>query len=260
MTEITKTESSDVEFKVTKEIDPFKSRKEQSEMKIKMALPKGSLQDSTLELMRKAGFRCSVSSRSYFPWVDDEELELMMIRAQEIARYVEDEVFDAGLTGKDWIVETGADVVEVAELVYAKQSRQPLRWVLAVPESSEIQTIQDLEGKRIASEVVNITENYLNKHGVNAKVEFSWGATEAKAPDLVDAIVEITETGGSIRANNLRVLEILMQSTTRLIANRKSWGGSSQAAQDREHRHAAQGCHAGGGNGWPQDEREAYGS
>ena len=173
--------------------------------------------------MRKAGFRCSVSSRSYFPWVDDEELELMLIRAQEIARYVEDEVFDAGLTGKDWIVETGADVVEVAELVYAKQSRQPLRWVLAVPESSEIQTIQDLEGKRIASEVVNITETYLKKHGVNAKVEFSWGATEAKAPDLVDAIVEITETGGSIRANKLRVLDTLMQSTTRLIANRKSW-------------------------------------
>ena len=192
-------------------------------MKIKMALPKGSLQDSTLELMRKAGFRCSVSSRSYFPWVDDEELELMLIRAQEIARYVEDEVFDAGLTGKDWIVETGADVVEVAELVYAKQSRQPLSWVLAVPESSDIQTIQDLEGKRIASEVVNITETYLKKHGVNAKVEFSWGATEAKAPDLVDAIVDITETGGSIRANKLRVLDTLMQSTTRLIANRTSW-------------------------------------
>jgi len=192
-------------------------------MLVKLALPKGSLQDSTLDLMRKAGFQCSMSSRSYLPWVDDEEMELMLIRAQEIARYVEDEVFDAGLTGKDWIVETGADVVEVTELVYAKQSRQPLRWVLAVPESSDICTVQDLEGKRIATEVTRITENYLQKHGVSAKVEFSWGATEAKAPDLVDAIVEVTETGGSLRANKLRVLDTLMESTTRLIANRKSW-------------------------------------
>ena len=192
-------------------------------MLIKLALPKGSLQESTLELLRKAGFHCTVSSRSYFPWVDDDELEIMLIRAQEIARYVEDDVFDVGLTGKDWIVETGADVVEVTELVYAKNTRKPLRWVLAVPEASEIRTIQDLEGKRIASEVVNITEAYLKKHGVNAKVEFSWGATEAKAPDLVDAIVDITETGGSLRANKLRVLDTLMQSTTRLIANKKSW-------------------------------------
>lgn len=192
-------------------------------MLIKLAIPKGSLQESTLELMRKAGFHCAVSSRSYFPWVDDNELEVMLIRAQEIARYVEDHVFDAGLTGKDWILETNADVVEVADLVYAKQSRQPLRWVLAVPESSDIRTVQDLEGKRIASEVVNITERYLNENGVNAKVEFSWGATEAKAPDLVDAIVEVTETGGSLRANKLRVLDTLMQSTTRLIANKQSW-------------------------------------
>ena len=192
-------------------------------MLIKLAIPKGSLQESTLELMRKAGFHCTVSSRSYFPWVDDNELEVMLIRAQEIGRYVEDHVFDAGLTGKDWILETNADVVEVADLVYAKQSRQPLRWVLAVPESSDIRTVQDLEGKRIASEVVNITERYLNENGVNAKVEFSWGATEAKAPDLVDAIVEVTETGGSLRANKLRVLDTLMQSTTRLIANKQSW-------------------------------------
>ena len=192
-------------------------------MLIKLAIPKGSLQESTLELMRKAGFHCTVSSRSYFPWVDDNELEVMLIRAQEIGRYVEDHVFDAGLTGKDWILESNADVVEVADLVYAKQSRQPLRWVLAVPESSDIRTVQDLEGKRIASEVVNITERYLNENGVNAKVEFSWGATEAKAPDLVDAIVEVTETGGSLRANKLRVLDTLMQSTTRLIANKQSW-------------------------------------
>ena len=192
-------------------------------MLIKLAIPKGSLQESTLELMRKAGFHCTVSSRSYFPWVDDNELEVMLIRAQEIGRYVEDHVFDAGLTGKDWILETNADVVEVADLVYANQSRQPFRWVLAVPESSDIRTVQDLEGKRIASEVVNITERYLNENGVNAKVEFSWGATEAKAPDLVDAIVEVTETGGSLRANKLRVLDTLMQSTTRLIANKQSW-------------------------------------
>ena len=192
-------------------------------MLIKLALPKGSLQESTLELIRKAGFHCTVSNRSYFPWVDDDELEVMLIRAQEIARYVEGEVFDAGLTGKDWIVETGSDVVEVADLVYAKQSRKPLRWGLAVPESSDIHCVQDLEGKRIATEVVNITKNYLEKNGVNAKVEFSWGATEAKAPDLVDAIVEVTETGGSLRANKLRVLDTLLTSTTRLIANKNSW-------------------------------------
>ena len=192
-------------------------------MLIKLALPKGSLQESTFELMRKAGFHCTVSSRSYSPWVDDEELEIMLIRAQEIARYVEDGVFDAGLTGKDWIVETGADVVEAAELVYAKHTRRPLRWVLAVPESSDIHSVQDLEGKRIASEVVNITEAYLKKHGVSAKVEFSWGATEAKAPALADAIVEITETGGSIKANKLRVLDTLLISTNRLIANKSSW-------------------------------------
>ena len=192
-------------------------------MKLKLALPKGSLQDSTMELMRKAGYHCSISSRSYLPWIDDEELEAMLIRAQEIARYVEDGVFDAGLTGKDWIVETKADVVEVVDLVYAKQTRQPFRWVVAVPENSDIKTIQDLEGKRIASEVVNITESYLKKHGVNAQVEFSWGATEAKAPDLVDAIVDGTETGGSLRANKLRILDTIMYSSNKLIANKTSW-------------------------------------
>jgi ATP phosphoribosyltransferase len=192
-------------------------------MKLKLALPKGSLQDSTMELMRKAGYHCSISSRSYLPWIDDEELEAMLIRAQEIARYVEDGVFDAGLTGKDWIVETKADVVEVVDLVYAKQTRQPFRWVVAVPENSDINTIQDLEGKRIASEVVNMTESYLKKHGVNAQVEFSWGATEAKAPDLVDAIVDGTETGGSLRANKLRILDTIMYSSNKLIANKTSW-------------------------------------
>ena len=192
-------------------------------MQLKLALPKGSLQDSTLELMRKAGFHCTINSRSYFPWIDDEELEVMLIRAQEIARYVEDGVFDAGLTGKDWIVETSADVVEVVDLVYAKQTRQPFRWVVAVPESSDIKTIQDLEGKRIATEVIHITEMYLKEHGINARVEFSWGATEAKAPDLVDAIVDGTETGGSLRANKLRILDTIMYSTNKLIANKKCW-------------------------------------
>ena len=192
-------------------------------MKLKLALPKGSLQDSTLELMRKAGYHCTVSSRSYFPWIDDEELEGMLIRAQEIARYVEDGVFDAGLTGKDWIMETGADVVEVADLVYAKQTRQPFRWVVAVPENSDIKTVYDLEGKRIASEIVNLTKTYLDRHGVSAHIEFSWGATEAKAPELADAVVDGTETGGSLRANNLRVIDTIMESSNKLIANKESW-------------------------------------
>ncbi|MBM3264095.1 MAG: ATP phosphoribosyltransferase [candidate division Zixibacteria bacterium] len=192
-------------------------------MKLKMALPKGSLQDSTLELMRKAGFHFTISTRSYFPWIDDDELEAMLIRSQEIARYVEDGVFDAGLTGMDWIIESGADVVEAAELVYSKQSRQPYRWVIAVPENSEIRTIKDLQGKRIATEIVNTTKTFLAKHGVEANIEFSWGATEAKAPDLVDAIVDGTETGGSLRANKLRILDTLLVSTTRLIANKASW-------------------------------------
>lgn len=192
-------------------------------MKLRMALPKGSLQDSTMELMRKAGFHCTISTRSYFPWIDDEELEPMLIRAQEIARYVEDGVFDFGLTGQDWIVESGANVLEVADLVYSKQTRQPFRWVVAVPENSAIRTVQDLQGKRIATEIVNTTKAYLAKHGVTAHVEFSWGATEAKAPDLVDAIVDGTETGGSLRANKLRILDTVLHSSTRLIANKTSW-------------------------------------
>jgi ATP phosphoribosyltransferase len=191
--------------------------------KLKIGLPKGSLQEATFNLMDKAGFHFSINMRSYFPSIDDDEIEAMLIRAQEMAKYVEDGVFDLGLTGEDWILETRADVIRVAELVYAKQSMRPVRWVLAVHEDSSIKTVKDLEGKRIATEVVNITKDYLARHGVNAEVEFSWGATEVKAPDLVDAIVEVTETGSSLRANHLRIVDTVLQSTTKLIANRTSW-------------------------------------
>jgi ATP phosphoribosyltransferase len=190
---------------------------------LKLGLPKGSLQEATLTLMHKAGFHFSVNERSYFPSIDDEEIEAMLLRAQEIPRYVEDGVFDAGLTGRDWILENGIDIVEVADLVYAKQSMRPVKWVLAVHEDSPAKRVQDLEGCRIATEVVNITKKYLRKHGVNAIVEFSWGATEVKAPDLVDAIVEVTETGSSLRANHLRILDVVLESTTKLIANKASW-------------------------------------
>ncbi len=191
--------------------------------KLKLGLPKGSLQEFTLQLMSKAGFNFSVSSRSYFPSVDDEELEAMLIRAQEIARYVEDGVFDAGLTGYDWIIENGVDVVSVCDLIYSKQSMRKVKWVLAVHENSPVKTVKDLEGKRIATEVVGITKEYLKKHGVHATVEFSWGATEVKTPDLVDAIVEVTETGGSLRANKLRIVDVVLESNTKLIANKQSW-------------------------------------
>jgi ATP phosphoribosyltransferase len=192
-------------------------------MKIKLGLPKGSLQDATLGLFHKAGYNFSVSQRSYFPSIDDPELEAMLIRAQEMARYVQDGVFDAGLTGKDWIVENGADVVEVADLVYAKQSMRAVRWVLAVPNDCGVNSVKDLEGKKIATEVVNIAQRYLDENGVTAEVEFSWGATEAKVPELVDAIIEVTETGSSLRANNLRIIDTVLESTTRLIANKESW-------------------------------------
>ncbi|MFA6542203.1 MAG: ATP phosphoribosyltransferase [Bacteroidota bacterium] len=191
--------------------------------KLKLGLPKGSLQESTLQLFSKAGFSFSVSSRSYFPSVDDEELEAMLIRAQEIARYVEDGVFDAGLTGHDWVIENNVDVVRVSDLVYSKQSMRKVKWVLAVHESSPVQSVKDLEGKRIATEVVGITKAYLKKHGVNAAVEFSWGATEVKTPELVDAIVEVTETGSSLRANKLRIVDVVLESNTQLIANKESW-------------------------------------
>lgn len=190
---------------------------------LRLGLPKGSLQESTFELLHKAGYNFSVSERSYFPSTDDDELTAMLVRAQEMARYVMDGVFDAGITGKDWVVETDADVEPVADLIYSKASMRPVRWVLAVPEDSDFQSVHDLEGKRIATEVVNITRKWLAENGVEADVEFSWGATEAKCPDLVDAIVEVTETGSSLRANNLRILEILMESNTQLIANREAW-------------------------------------
>ena len=190
---------------------------------LRLGLPKGSLQEATVELMSRAGYHFSVSERSYFPSIDDDELTAMLVRAQEMARYVQDGVFDAGITGKDWIIETDADVVPVEDLVYSKTSMRPVRWVLAVPEESDIHSVHDLTGLRIATEVVNITRKWLARHGVEAEVEFSWGATEAKCPELVDAIVEVTETGSSLRANKLRIVEVLMESNTQLIANREAW-------------------------------------
>jgi ATP phosphoribosyltransferase len=190
---------------------------------LRFGLPKGSLQDATIQKMAKAGYNIQVSSRSYLPYVDDEEMEIRLIRAQEVSRYVEHGYLDCGITGIDWIQENGSDVHEVGEFVFSKVSRQPARWVLAVPESSLIKSPKDLAGKRIATEVVRLTRKYLKKHGVKAEVEFSWGATEVKAPELVDAIVEITETGSSLRANNLRIVDTLLVSTPRLIANHAAW-------------------------------------
>jgi len=189
---------------------------------LKLGIPKGSLEDATVNLFAKAGYNIKIKSRSYFPSIDDDEIECMLIRAQEIARYVENGVIDAGLTGKDWIQENRADVVEIADLVYSKTSSRPVRWVLAVPNESPIQSIKDLQGKRIATEAVNMTVDYLKKHGVTADVEFSWGATEVKPPKLVDAIVEITETGSSLKANNLRIVETLMESNTKFIMNKEA--------------------------------------
>src|ERR1041385_7765791 len=191
---------------------------------LRFGLPKGSLQEATIEKMAKAGYNISVSDRSYIPYVDDEELEIRMIRAQEISRYVELGYLDCGITGYDWIQENGSKVHEVGEFLFSKVTRQPTRWVLAVPENSRIKTVKDLKGKRIATEVVNLTKKYLRQHGVKAEVEFSWGATEVKAHELVDAIVELTETGSSLRANNLRIVDTLLTSTPRLIANHDSWG------------------------------------
>jgi ATP phosphoribosyltransferase len=187
--------------------------------KLKLGFPKGSLQDSTIELFKKAGIKISVSDRSYFPTSDDDELEIMLIRSQEMARYVQEGFFDAGLTGYDWVCESGAKVKEVCELKYAKSGFRPVRWVLAVPEDSKIKTIKDLQGKRVATELLNYTKKYFAKNGVKADIEFSWGATEAKAGRLVDAIVELTETGSSLRANKLRVIDEMLISTTRFIAN-----------------------------------------
>lgn len=190
---------------------------------LKLGIPKGSLEEATVNLFAKAGYRIKISSRSYFPSIDDDEIECTLIRAQEIARYVADGVLDAGLTGKDWVQENRADVEEIADLVYSKVSARPVRWVLAVPNDSPIKSVKDLQGKRIATEVVNMTEDYLKKHGVTASVEFSWGATEVKPPKLADAIVEVTETGNSLRANNLRIVETLMESNTKFIMNKDSF-------------------------------------
>jgi ATP phosphoribosyltransferase len=190
---------------------------------LRLGLPKGSLQNATIEKMAKAGYHISVSSRSYVPYVDDPELEIRFIRAQEISRYVEHGYLDAGITGYDWIHENRSKVHEVGEFIFSKATSRPARWVLAVPEESRVRSVKDLEGKRIATEVVNITKAYLRKNKVKAEVEFSWGATEVKAHELVDAIVDITETGSSLRANKLRIVDTLMTSTPRLIANHASW-------------------------------------
>ena len=186
---------------------------------LKLGLPKGSLQDATLQLLARAGWRVTVSSRSYFPNIDDPEVNCMLVRAQEMARYVETGALDAGITGRDWVLETGAEVQEMAELLYAKQSLAPVRWVLAVPDNDPAQSARDLQGKVIATEVVNLTKKYLARHGVEARVEFSWGATEVKVPQLADAIVEITETGSSLRANRLHIIDTVLESRTVFVAN-----------------------------------------
>ena len=192
-------------------------------MKLKLGIPKGSLEHATVELFRKAGFAITTASRSYYPAIDDPEIECMLIRAQEMARYVQDGVLDAGLTGRDWVEENEAEVETVADLIYAKQSFGRVRWVLAAPESSPYHKVEDLQGKTIATELVSTTKRYLAARGVKARVEFSWGATEVKPPELADAIVEVTETGSSLRANKLRILETVLESNTQLIANREAW-------------------------------------
>jgi ATP phosphoribosyltransferase len=190
---------------------------------LNLGLPKGSLQESTLKLFRKAGYHISVSSRSYYPVFDDPEIESMLIRAQEMARYVENGILDCGLTGYDWIMEQAADVKQVAELNYAKEGLRPVKWVIAVPNDSRIRSIRDLKGKRIATELVGYTKRYFKSKNVKVQIDFSWGATEVKPPHLADAIVELTETGTSLRANNLRIVETILESSTRFIANRKAW-------------------------------------
>lgn len=192
-------------------------------MVLRLGLPKGSLENATLDLFHRAGFLITVAERSYFPAVDDPELECMLVRAQEMARYIEDGALDCGLTGHDWVLENEADVVVVSELVYAKRSFGRVRWVLAVPEASPVRTVEDLEGRIIATELVGVTRRWLAERGVQAKVEFSWGATEAKLPQLADAIVEVTETGASLRANKLRVVDTVLESATVFIANHRAW-------------------------------------
>ncbi len=195
-------------------------------MQLRLGLPKGSLQKATFDMLARAGYQCSVGSRSYYPTIDDPEIEPVLMRAQEIPRYVAAGRLDAGLSGRDWIMETGAEVAEVCDLVYSKASLGPARWVLVVAQDSPINSPKDLAGKRIATEVVNVTKQYLAEAGVEAEVEFSWGATEVKVPELVDAIVELTETGASLAANNLRILDTVLETNTKLIANRESWEDS----------------------------------
>ena len=192
-------------------------------MKLKLGIPKGSLENATIDLFRRAGFQITTSTRSYFPAIDDPEIECMLVRAQEMARYVEDGILDAGLTGRDWVEENEADVVAAADLIYAKQSFGKVRWVLAVPEASPLHSVKDLQGKIIATELVGTTKRYLAANGVSAKVEFSWGATEVKPPVLADAIVEVTETGSSLRANKLKIIDTVLESNTQLIANKNAW-------------------------------------
>ena len=196
---------------------------ESFEMAIVLGLPKGSLQESTFALFKRAGFTVTCSSRSYIPSIDDPEIKCRLLRPQEMSRYVELGLLDAGIWGYDWVYENGSDVQEVCELNYSKATSNPVRWVLAVPNDSKIKSVKDLAGKRISSEAVGLVKRYLKKNGVKADVEFSWGATEVKAPELVDAIVDLTETGSSLRANNLRIVDTILTSTTRLIANKKAW-------------------------------------
>jgi len=198
---------------------------------LNFGLPKGSLEDPTIKLFGRAGFSISKSSRSYKPCWDDSDLDGRFVRAQEMSRYVEDGFFDCGLTGRDWVEENASDVEIVSDLIYSRASNRISKWVLAVPEQSEIHSVADLEGKSIATELVGVTQKYLSKHGVKAEVEFSWGATEVKVPELVDAIVDLTETGGSLRANKLRIVDVLMETNTVLIANKKSWGDAQKRSK-----------------------------
>ncbi len=200
-------------------------------MAIVLGLPKGSLQESTFALFKRAGFDVSCSSRSYYPSIDDEEIKCRLLRPQEMSRYVELGLLDAGICGYDWVYENGSDVVDVCELNYSKATSNPVRWVLAVPNDSKIKTVKDLKGKRISTEALGIVKRYLAANGVKADVEFSWGATEVKAPELVDAIVDLTETGSSLRANNLRIVDTILTSTTRLIANKKAWRDKAKRAK-----------------------------
>lgn len=198
---------------------------------LNFGLPKGSLEDPTIKLFGKAGYHITKGSRSYTPCWDDPDIDGRFVRAQEMSRYVEDGFFDCGLTGRDWVLENGSDVEIVTDLVYSRSSNRISKWVLAVPESAPIRTVSDLKGMTIATELVNVTKSYLNKHNVEAEVEFSWGATEVKVPELVDAIVDLTETGSSLRANNLRIVDVLMETNTVLVANKESWANPEKKAK-----------------------------